>query len=159
MTTLLAAKAALLALVRGYPGQPFDADNSSRDDWHVLDSGRGYAAVVTTEGDTVEGDRIDGRGSGGIRQERHTLAVNVVMAIGTGEIGLPAITTALETLTEALKDYIRPSDRLNGAADGSYITRTTPPGRIANKSTHYMQTIVLTVYCSSAYPFPNEGGA
>lgn len=154
MSTYLQAKAAVLDTVRAFDSDTFDEANTSRDDFRVRDDPRGVAAVVQTVEDTVEADWLDGTnmggyGSHGAYQERHTFGIHLFKTIGTGQTGLPNIVTELETLTEALKDYLRPTLRALPGVRDVRLPRTARPGTVSGRSADapemYMQTIVVVM--------------
>lgn len=145
MSTLLLAKSALLSAVQA-TGLLAAV---TRDDWQALSTG-GVLGVVQTFADTVEADKINGYGKHGYRQERHTLSVAVCVAIGDNAQGYATATTALETVTEALKDALRLAFRTdltpNDGPRGWQILRTTPPGDLDTR-THRMQRIIIQADC------------
>lgn len=153
MSTYLHAEQAILDLVRASAdGGTFTEANSSRNDWTVVD-GADLAAVVTMAGDSTEADRIDGYGVEGFYQERHLIAINVTIKIGTGEQGPQVIAGTLNSAVEALKDELRLFTRLGGVPGvrQARIVRTGAPGRL-DTGTHYMQPIVIQVDCESELP-------
>lgn len=168
MSTYLIAEAAVLALVQSFQsGTVFDAANSSRDDWQVMDAATSnLSAVVEMSGDTIEADRMDGYGGQGSYQERHEIRITLSLKIGTMESGISALAAQLKSTTEALKDWIRPHDRLDDAPSVRFVrpVRTSPvyertlQMKGGSTITHVVQHITLHVWCESTYPEPNEGG-
>lgn len=167
MGTYLVAEAALLAVCRSYDpggGPVFGLGNSSTDDWTVLDSTTSdEALIVEMGGETIEGDVIDRRGSQGMVQERHQIAVNVAIKVGTGEQGPAAIVGRLKARVEGLKDWLRRRDRLGVYAPVSravpsrtsqVVYRAPRPGAAP---THALQVVTVTVWCESE-DTSEEGG-
>lgn len=167
MSTYLVAEAALLAVCRAYDpgsGAVFGPANSSVDDWTVLDSTTSdEALIVEMGGESIEGDVIDRRGSQGMVQERHQLAVTLAIKVGTGEQGPSAIVGRLKARTESLKDWLRRCDRLGvyGVVAMARPARTSAvvwrAPRPSAAPTHAVQTITVLVYCESEYT-GEEGG-
>ena len=155
MSTYTAVEAALLTLVRAYSsGTVYTATNSSVDNWRVLDGGAARAVVIEMAEATTESDTANGRNAFGTYQEVHRLGVWVCVARGSGDGGDVAAKVALKTATEALKDYLRPYERLNAAANVSraQIARTTAPAYIspssdATRATHVAQQVIVQVQC------------
>lgn len=161
MSTYLDIESALLALIRAYAGGAvFDAANSSVDDWIALDAnGTEVAAVIEMAAASTEGAQQDGYGAFGEYQETHTLALWICQKRGTGDGGDGAAKQALKTLTEAIKDYLRPFRRLDGAAGvrSARLLRTGEPVYISpndqiEAATHVAQQITLQVVCESDAP-------
>jgi hypothetical protein len=153
VTTLLTTQTALLALARTYnSGATFDSANSSILDWTVLDAqGTEVAAVVVMEGPSQEDDEINGFGRHGHFQEVHRVGLWIYVKKGVGEDGEAAAATACQTLTEALKDSIRPYERLNHGAPikRAKMVSTTPPAVYGAQGSHVGQEIVVMVQCES----------
>jgi hypothetical protein len=162
MSTYSTAEAALLTLIRAYSGGTvFDEANSSADDWLALDAnGTEVAAVVEMAGPTTEATiDADSYGAYGEYQEMHTISLWLCRKRGVGADGDGAVKAALKALTEAVKDYLRPYRRLNGAAGvrSMRLLRTTEPAYISptdkvEDATHVAQQIVVQVLCESAAP-------
>lgn len=167
MGTYLVAEAALLAVCRAYDpadGPVFGPANSSIDDWTVLDSATADEALIVEQGgESVEGDVIDRRGSQGMVQERHQVAISVAIKIGTGEQGPTAIVGRLKARVESLKDWLRRHDRLGvgGVVSMARPTRTSAiiyrAPRTGAAPTHAVRQITVMVWCESEYP-TSEGG-
>lgn len=159
MSTYPTAEAAVLAVVRASGG--FTADNSARNDWQVLDAPTSLSAVVAMAGDSLEGDNLDGRGDHGYYQEKHLIGINVCVAVGNGATPFAELMALLMASVEHIKDEIRSHDRLNLPAviSRAQPTRTTKPAPVLaqRETTHFMQQIVVTVWCEAVYP-TSEGG-
>jgi hypothetical protein len=153
VTTLLTVQTALLALARNYnSGATFDSTNSSILDWTVLDAqDTEVSAVVVMEGPSQEDDEINGFGRHGHFQELHRVGLWVYVKKGTGEGGEAAAATACQTLTEALKDYIRPYEQLSHGAPikRAKIGTTTQPAVYGAGQSHVGQEIVFSIQCDS----------
>lgn len=140
---------ALLALVRAYSGGTvFTTATSAENDWQILNQSSA-AAVVHMAGDTEEGDALDGRGSQGKRQARHTVGVTVAQPIGAGKDS--DALALLDQLCEALMAYLRPYARLNntsGVKRAEIVARTRDRliGPREDMGTHWVSTIVLRVH-------------
>jgi hypothetical protein len=159
VSTYTTAETALLALVRSYgAGLIFTEENSAAEDTLVLDAGTGVAAIVAMAGESVEGDKIDDYGEHGAYVERHQIAVWVCVERGTGDGGDGAISQECKALTESVKDYLRPYERLNGAPGvlRAQIVRTGAPDLISRSTaiedaTHVAQEVVFSVLCAGTY--------
>lgn len=158
MSTYIAAEAALLALVRTYNGGAvFDEVNSSAEDWTALDAtGTEVAAVVEMAGETVEADEIDDYGAHGEFVEQHQIGLWLCVKRGTGDGGDGETRAAVKALTEAVKDHIRPYERLNDAEGvlRAQIVRTSAPALISRSeemedATHDAQQVVFQILCSA----------
>lgn len=159
MTTLLPVQNALLDLVRSYgSGATFDSVNSSILDWTVLDApDTEVAAVVVMAGDSAEGDSLSPfgtvRGSFGVQgkyQEVHAIGLWIYVKRGVGEDGEAAAAIACQTLTESMKDYIRPYEQWQTNGDPisrAYMTRTTVPGVYGAHGSSVGQMISFAVQC------------
>lgn len=165
MSTYASAKAALLATCRAYNGgATFDTTNSAADDYAVQDTASSqYALVLVKGGPTAEGDNLDGRGSQGMYQERHTFKLIISAKVGNAQQGYGVIIQGLETLVESLKDYIRQHDRL-GTPDPVRRAQTIETSatmervpRDANAPTHFIIEVLVRVFCEAVYP-DSEGG-
>jgi hypothetical protein len=138
----------------------FTTTNSSADDWAVLDAGATeVAAVIEMAGPSTEGVEQDGYGVYGEYQETHQIGLWVCVKRGTGDGGDGAVKQTLKTLTEAVKDHLRPYRRLNDAAGVRAMTimRTTEPNYIGltehiEDATHVGQLITIQVRCESDAP-------
>lgn len=159
MSTYFTAEAALLTLIRAYSsGTVFTEANSSRDDWLVLDaSGTEAAAVVEMASETREGDSLNGRQAHGAYQEVHQIGVWICVKRGVGAGGDSAAMAACKTLTEAVKDHLRPWERLNNATGvtRAQVVRTTEPSYISptkriEDATHVAQQIIVQIHCRAA---------
>jgi hypothetical protein len=154
VSTYPAAAAALLALCRA--SGPFDEANSAADDFTVLDAGYDLALLIRGIY-TDEADEIDDYGAHDARQERHVIEAQVWKSTGTGDGGMGAIDAELIAATEALKDYVRPYERLNGTARRARIVRTTRPESNGTRS-HRVQIITFHVDCEFDYEPIEVGG-
>lgn len=159
MSTYLAAEAALLTLIRAYSGGAvFDEVNSAAEDWDVLDApDTEVSAIVEMEGSSEEADELDDYGGHGEYVERHRIAVWVCVKRGTGEGGDGLVRAECKTLTEALKDHLRPYERLNNASGvlRAQMTRTSEIRMISTTedprdATHVAQQISIQVLCRAA---------
>lgn len=161
MSTYATAETALLTLVRAYAsGAVFTTTNSAADDWKPLDApNTEVAAVVEMAGASTEGVEQDGYGVEGEYQETHTIGLWLCKKRGTGDGGDGVVKQQLKALTEAVKDYLRPYRRLNGAAGvrSMKLMRTTEPTYISptdkvGDATHIAQQITFQVLCESDAP-------
>jgi hypothetical protein len=162
VSTYTTAEAALLTLVRAYnSGATFTPANSSVDDWRVLDaSSTTVAAVLEMAAPTIERTvTATEYGAYGEYQEVHQIGVWICAARGQGAGGDGAAKAACKTLTEAVKDYLRPYRRLNAAAGvrSAAILRTTDPAYISPtrdiaQATHVAQEIIFEIACESDAP-------
>lgn len=158
MTTYLIAEGALLTLCRAYSaGAVFTTANSSADDWTVIDTADTSLLIEMGE-QTQEGIEQDDYEAHGEYQEQHTIDVWICQKRSAGATGDGTIKQGLKTLTEALKDYLRPYRRLNAASGvrSMAITSTLPPayvqrigGRGVADASHLTQRIRCVVLCES----------
>jgi hypothetical protein len=165
MTTYLTAEAAVLTLLRAYnAGATFTVANSVVDDWTIIDTAP-TSAFVEMGDDTIEAVEINDYGAHDEYQEQHTISLWICQKRSTGAAGDAALKQGLKTLTEAVKDYLRPYRRLNNATGvrSMQISSTTPPLMIRRTATgtngpgladasHFAQRIQLTVLCESDAP-------
>ena len=166
MSTYLATEAALLALVRRYnAGATFTAANCLADDWLVLDArNTEVAAVIEMAEASAEGDNLSGHGSQGVYQDVHKLALWICVKRGVGVNGDGAAKATCKTLTESLKDYLRPYERLNHGAPiaRAQLGRTDAPSHLSptndiSAATHVAQRILLTVQCEASVVVTEPG--
>lgn len=140
---------ALLTLCRSYNnGLTFYEDTSAENDWTVLNEAR-TALVIHMAGDTEEGDALDGRGSQGKRQARHTVGITIAQPIGADKDSLALAT--LDQTCEALMSYLRPYARLNNTtgvkrAEIAARTRDRLIGPRDDQGTHWISTIVVKIH-------------
>jgi hypothetical protein len=152
---------ALLTLVRAYSsGSVFHSENTSEDDWTVLGQAD-IAAIVHMAGDTEEADFIDGRGSQGKRQVRHSIGITVAQPVGSEKDA-----TALDSLhvtCDSLSTYLRSYARLGGTtgvkrAEVVARTRARLLGPRPDQGTHWYSTIVLRVWEEVAVTYASGDG-
>lgn len=164
MSTYTIAETALLALVRAYAGGgTFNSQNSAIDNWLMLDSSnQTAAAVIEMAGESreaIDTSEPTEYGAYGEYQEVHQVGVWICQPRGAGDGGDGIAKAAVKTLTEAVKDYLRPYRLLNAAAGvrSAQIVRTTAPTYISPttdiaQATHVAQEIVMIVVCTSTAP-------
>lgn len=155
MGTILPIKTALLEECQTFNGGvTFTADNSSLDDYRVVDHAP-VSLVIVMGGPTIEGDVIDGYGTQGSYQERHDLLITVYLQVGTGESGPSTLAYDLQVIVEALKDHLRGST-LGGLArdmrsiQTSEVKDVTPRGA-PGAPTHMAQEITMRVWVESEW--------
>jgi hypothetical protein len=149
VSTFIDSRDALLTLCRAYSGGTvFTTANSDANDYTVLNTDATHALLIARSAPSIEADEIDGYGSHGARQERHTFAVWVFTTIGTGDEGVGAIVEENEVLLEALRDHLRPYRTLDDAPNvrDMRLTETMLPER-NNTGTHIMQSFTVVVDC------------
>jgi hypothetical protein len=151
--------------VRAYSGgMVFTEENSAAEDTLVLDApNTDVAAIVAMAGESIEADEIDDYGEHGAYVERHQIAVWICVERGTGDGGDGALAQECKALTEAVKDYLRPYERLNNAPGvlRAQIVRTGAPDLISRSvamedATHVAQEVVFQVLCASERGDPIE---
>ncbi len=159
MSTYATAENALLTLTRAYSGM--SADNTSIEDWRVLDAaGTDNAAVIEMAGKSVERMAVQGGyGDYGEYQEVHSIGVWMCVKRSQGLGGDGAVKVACKALTEAYKDYMRPYRRLNGASgvrSAQIVSTSAPsfisPTRSMEDATHVAQQVLFEIACESDAP-------
>jgi hypothetical protein len=162
MTTYLTAESAVLTLLRAYnSGATFTIANSAVDDYTIIDVANTTAFIEQGE-DSQENIEVEDYGAYDEYQERHVISLWICQKRSAGASGDAALKQGLKVLTEAVKDYLRPYRRLNGAIGvrSMMIASTTPPLTIKRAdqkpgladTSHFGQRVQLVILCESTAP-------